>query len=190
MRMWGSGLWGSSGSGGGGRDSAFLLPVPLWWCNGFLFLLRLLGGVHAGCAQALVFHDVPHVAFLMTRRLRGQTSPGSTMKLGMSAPQGLDQEVERGSDVGVPQNEAWRNITFLPLMPNGISATLKNFTSLCLKTSNSLSPLVFIISLLGVTSVGQACSVWAFNFLPAIVSLAGCSFLKCTRTSLDLIVSK
>ena len=83
------------------------------------------------------------------------------------------------------------NLGFHPYpVTYGLEDQESHFTSLCLKTSNSLSPLVFIISLLGVTSVGQAWSVWAFNFLPAIVSLAGCSFLKCTRTSLDLIVSK
>lgn len=44
----------------------------------------------------------------------------SAEKLGMSAPQRLEQEVKLGLDIWGHQNEAWKNITTPPpLSPNG-----------------------------------------------------------------------
>lgn len=50
-----------------------------------------------------------------------------------------------GIDIWVHQNEAWKNTTkFLHLMLNGNISYMENFISLCLKTFNRLSQLVFL----------------------------------------------
>lgn len=101
----------------------------------------------------------------------------------MPAPRGLHQEVKLGLDIRGHQNEAWKNITFLPLGPNGNVCYTGRLDFPVPQNIQQPEPMSLYYLCWGVSPVGQSCSVSVFHFSPAIVSLAAYSFLKCERTS-------
>lgn len=107
----------------------------------------------------------------------GQTSPGDwglPKSLACQLCRGLNRKLSGDWTFGATQMRPGEaSLPFSPTCLMGISVTLANLTSLCLKTFHSLNRFILIISLLSLAQVGQSCSVSAFNIWPVTVSLAG-----------------